>query len=217
MGDDIQQGQQGQQQPGAAQPVTPESTELVTPPPAEAQNTDSAGQTDHMIPKARFDEINKAKKEADKQLTAMQTQLAELQKREEERADAELSEVDRLKKNAEKLGVQLAETAPKLERLQRVEEVLQKHIEARKALLPETMRGIVPAFPDPVDTLAWLDTNAAVLQQPVPPQTNAGAVGDATPKNQRAITPEIAALARDLGIKPEDFVKYGQYDPKKEQ
>lgn len=214
MGEVQQQEQTTTQQSEAA--TTPPVT-ATTPPPAEAQNTDNAGQGEHMIPKARFDEINRAKKDADKQLAAIQAQLAELQKREEERADAELSEVDRLKKNADKLASQLAETAPKLERLERVEAVLQKHIEARKALIPETMRGLVPVFPDPVDTLAWLDTNAAVLQQPTPPQTNAGAVGDATPKNQRAITPEIAALARNLGITPEDFVKYGQYDPKKEQ
>ena len=73
-----------------------------------------------------------------------------------------------------------------------------KRVEA----LPEALRSLVPAYDDPLKTLAWLETNAPILNAPRVPSLDAGMRGGSTAARVSVGERELAAK---LGVTPEQF------------
>lgn len=110
---------------------------------------------------------------------------------------AKLGEWETLAKNAQE---KLAEVEPKSKRAEELTAFITASLKGRIEALPEAYRGMVPAFDDPLKTLAWLDANAKLLTMPAAPNLDAGA-GNASAA-QGKVSPELEALAKKMGVDP---------------
>lgn len=159
--------------------------------PTNGGANDDIEKAPHMIPKTRFDEVNKKAKELQAQLDALQKAQDE-----EERTKAEeqgeyqrlyqetTSEVDRLK------GVYDTASA----RAQELEGIVSGLLDAKLDAIPEQFRGLVPDGLTPEAKLAWL--------------TKAEASGLFAPKEQPRNNP-IGGGTNP----PEDNVDYTKLSP----
>jgi hypothetical protein len=153
MSDQIEATEAIDQQPETA--VT-EST------PAEAQNTD------HMIPKARFDEVNSKYRE----LLEQQQQAEQEAKARREKALADQQKWQELAEEREKA---LGELQPYKERYEAMLERTKAANTSRIEAIPEAMRTIVPDYDDPLKLSEWLDANQEKLVKSPTASLNGGA------------------------------------------
>ena len=93
-------------------PATP-AVATETPPPAEAQKTDTTSQSEHMIPKSRFDEINTKLTAATDRLAELETAKTEAQKEQEKATQQALEDEGEWKKlwEADRDKIEKLETA----------------------------------------------------------------------------------------------------------
>jgi ribonucleoside-triphosphate reductase len=162
-----------------------------SPPPAEAQTTDS-GKDEHMIPKSRFDEVNA-------QYKAVQKQLDDLSKAQTDREEAEaLARGDH-----EKV---IADLKPKAEQADKYAEQIEAMLETELEDVPEDKRDLVPDG-DPLTRLKWLQRAKAkgVFAAPKPPSTDAGAQGDGSQKKAVELTATERDYARAFGWTDEQY------------
>lgn len=166
------------------------TTAQPAPPPAEAQNTDTA--REHMIPKSRFDEVN--------------TALADLRRKEQEREQQARQETERRAKEqgqykelVEAKERELGELKPRVETLQErvksFETVMETQVKARLTALPEEIRAMLPQG-DVLAQFDWLakaEAAAAKLARERSPGTPVGPRGTGA---MPALTPEADAVAR---------------------
>lgn len=160
--------------------------------------------TEHMLPKARFDEINTkyqellAKVEKDKEASA----TAEQERLRKQGEFQQLFEAE--KKRADTLAVDAASAKV-------LREAMDASNQARIAKLPEAMRTLVPTTLPPEQVASYLDANWTLLQGAAAPDTDAGAGGsgggvvvtdadkqqaDAAKAQGYNVTPEAIAAAR---------------------
>jgi chromosome segregation ATPase len=128
------------------------------------------------------------------------------------------AEIKRLKDDAlriegerahEKFQLESAQQAsetlkPRAERADTLDAYIREAVEKRVTALPEAYRTLVPAYADALDTLTWLDANAAVLTSPRAPSLDAGTRGDSTAARISAAEREIAAK---MGVTPEQYAR----------
>lgn len=151
-----------------------------------------AGDADGLIdmikadPTKTAEEIRKLRAEAAKH--RKEAENAEAKRRAEE--------ADRLKKAGEheKLAEQYRQEAeglkPKAERVDALEKRIQTMVDKRVQALPKEMRGLVPKYDDPAQTLDWLEANEAVLRGPRAPEMDGGAKGDPKGSGTKVGSPE---------------------------
>lgn len=185
------------------EPTTTETTPQTDPPPDATDATPPGADTPEWVkqnPDAAYGEIQKLRKEAADNRTRSKDIEARLTAFEKEQANAEkerrAAEEKRLAENQEfqalaeqrKEELTAAQQAitdleTKAARVEQLETFLRQSAETRTQALPERYQSMVPQFDDPLQTLAWLDANAQHFAAPPAPQTDAGAVGDVTPKD----------------------------------
>lgn len=164
--------------------------------PAGAENTE-AQQPSHMIPKARFDEVNNLAKSLKAELEALRTSK---QADEEKR----LAEQQEWKTLAEQRAARLAELEPLAASVKEMQEALNATVKARIDRLPEDVRDLVPDFGDARKTLDWLNANEHKLMRPLAPAMDAGARGDKGAGQLSDLEREVAARLR---LTPEQYAK----------
>jgi len=173
-----------------------------TPPGKRDSSPDAAQNTEHMVPKSRFDEVNERMKKAE-------DALAQLRKQQEEAETARLTEegkfkdlYEQAKQEAESLR-QDAERAGQL--LQAIADGNQRRIDQ----LPDEMKKLVPEYDDPAKTQAWLDANLHILTggKPPAPSLDGGAGGGQRPDKLVTLTPQEEQLARLSGMTLEEYAK----------
>jgi hypothetical protein len=143
------------------------SNDAVTP--DEAENTDNSG--GHMIPKTRFDEVNKARRD-------LEARLSEIEKAQADKEATELAEQNRFKELYEKAQAELETIKGIQTEAERYREALHATNQARIAGIPEDKRALIPDYDDPVRLGAWLDNAAGILgvtAKPHAPATDSGA------------------------------------------
>ncbi len=91
---------------------------------------------------------------------------------------------------------------PRAERADQLEGYVSESVAKRVAALPDALRTLVPAYDDPLKTLAWLETNAPILSAPRVPSLDAGARGESAGARISAGEREMAAK---LGVTPEQY------------
>lgn len=163
--------------------------------PAEAENTDA--QQQHMIPKARFDEVNNLAK-------SLKAELEKLRTSQQQAEEQRLAEQNEWKALAEQRAAKVAELEPVAQQVKEIREALEATVAARIERLPEDVRALVPDFGDPRKTLDWLNANEQRLMRPLAPQMDAGARGDSGGAMPKLTDMEIK-LARMAGLTPEQW------------
>lgn len=159
--------------------------------------------TEHMIPKSRFDEVNNALNELKVQL---QQQQADATLREQER----LKEEGRWKELAETRGTELAQVKPFQERATLLEKRMADANKARIERVPEDLRALIPTKLSTEDLADWLDANWERLTVKPAPNLDGGAGGGSgaaiivTDADRQAAA---AASASGYPTKPEDIAK----------
>jgi ribonucleoside-triphosphate reductase len=178
----------------------PEKTDAIETPATVDQPAAEPKKTDeHMIPKSRFDEVNRERNELRAQLEAAKQAAKE---GEEQR----LIEKESFKELYEKAKVENETLRPKAAMVDDMEKALRKSLDAQLAELPEHVRNTVPAKYTTQDKLDWLAENRSILMKPKAFDIGAGRNGGEAP-DVITLTPEQAKVADRLGIKHEDYAK----------
>lgn len=152
------------------------------------------------LPKWAQDNIRDLRREAaDRRVAAKKAEEA----RAAEEA-ARLAEQGNYKALYEKTSAETAALKAQAEAAQAYRDAIASTVEARVKALPAQYRTLVPAFDDPLKTLAWLDANASVFAAPRAPDMDAGASGDKTTQ----LTAEEARIAQRMGINPAELAKF---------
>ncbi|MCP5016862.1 MAG: hypothetical protein GY938_16580 [Ketobacter sp.] len=146
---------------------------------------------EHMIPKARFDEIND-------RLKALVEEQDKAQK-----ASAKADEERMIEQN--KFKELYEQTLAQVNTLKPVEEKYNTYLESAKTAnatriegLPDEIKAIVPAYDNPLELSAWLDKSLPLIDstKPKTPNLNAGAGGNG--KAAKGVDSEL--LRRRFGI-----------------
>lgn len=148
----------------------------------ETQNTDSAQQNEHMIPKSRFDEVNQKYKE-------LQTTVNKLASDKEEADRKAKEEAGEYKTLYESTNKEYGDFKSQFESLQgrnkELEGVINTLLDTKLQSVPEDYHELIPEHLTPEAKLAWIDKAEAkglfgkVVQEPVGKQTN-GSSGNQT-------------------------------------
>lgn len=163
-------------------------------PTAESQKPDT---NEHMIPKDRFDEVNKKYKDAMKQIEAKEKALRKAQ---EER----LKEQENYKELYEEATSRLSELEPKANQLDSVLETMESLLESEISELPEDLRDIIPDELSVKAKLDWLRKHKAKFLKPSGPDIGAGLRG-AGSGGKIAVTPELRNAADAFGLSDEQL------------
>jgi len=169
--------------------------EQQTNPPAGAQNTEAH---EERIPYSRFKEVNDEKK-------ALEARLAKLERAQSEADQKRLEDEKRYQELADKYKAELDQVRPVAGQVDDYKAALKETAAAQIALLPEDVRDLVPEYPDPRDTLTWLNKNAAKLKRPLAPDMDAGVRGDSA-KPAIKLTPGEEKALRMSHMKREDYI-----------
>jgi ribonucleoside-triphosphate reductase len=164
---------------------------------ATTKNTDS----EHMIPKSRFDEVNERARKAEEA-------LAKIQRESESAEQARLLKQGEYQQLAEKAGARAAELEPFKGRAEEAEAVILQACEALVLQIPEDIRdSIVPDLP-PAKKFAWLSVNVPRLLAKPAPNLNAGE-GNGTGSGTKPIelTAEQRQMAVNMRMTPEQYAK----------
>lgn len=175
--------------------------------PAEAKNTEQ------MIPKWRFDEVNEHYKALKKEIDAIKQSKTEAETK-------ALEEQNRYKELYEKLKAETDPLRSASEQLQRYRESFDNSLKARIERIAEDKRGLVPNFEDPIQTMAWLDQAEGAglfgAAKPQAPNLNA-ASGASTGARDSAASPSagvqsVMDVARGFGyqVNPERIAGYAK-------
>jgi len=135
--------------------------------------------SEHMIPKSRFDEVNNKYRELSDKLAAMET---ERQQQEQQ----SLEEQNRFRELYEQTKAQLEALEQVKETAERFRGSLQATNESRIAQIPEDKHHLVPEFDDPVALSAWLDKAMPDLVTPAKPKAPGLDGGSGTNTNSQA-------------------------------
>ena len=154
---------------------------------------------DHMIPKARFDEVNAKMKGYEKQLKAKDKALKENQ-------DARLKEIEDYKTLYETAVAEMSELRPKADRVDNWKETLESIYEAQKLEIPEELRTLIPEQLAIDQKLSWIATNKALLTKPSGPDLGAGQRGTGGGKTEQTLTAEEKMAAELFGMTDKEYV-----------
>lgn len=176
----------GDHTPGAEPPAKPEPTEPDRSPSAETTPTD---ETEHMIPKSRFDEINNRAKVAEAEVAKLRDEMEQ-----RKTADAKAEE-ERLKKQGEFEQLYTTEQAKaadfetqlkaKSERLAKLEERFTAMLNKRLEAMPDHIKPLIEKM-DALEAMDYLtehadqfaQTETGPRKQTPPPFNGADGVGD---------------------------------------
>jgi ribonucleoside-triphosphate reductase len=167
---------------------------------AEESNAAERDKTEHMIPKSRFDEVNREKNELKNRLTA-------IEKANKEAEEKRLIENQEFQKLAEKLKVELEGLKPKAAIAEESEKTLMGVLEAQIAEIPEQMRGLIPEEMTTIQKLNWLSKNKTLLLKPKAFDIGAGKNGGGAPETVD-LSQEEVQMANKFGMKPDEYAKY---------
>lgn len=165
---------------------------------AEAKKTET--QKEHMIPKSRFDDEIKKRKDAEEKLAIVEKETAS-------RIEKQLEEDGKWKDLYEASGKKIAELQPIADRVEEQEETLKDVLDASVEQIPEDLRGLVPEKLNTKDKLDWISANSALLHKSKPFDIGAGKLGGTNNKGID-LNSEQKDLAKAAGMTEEEYVKY---------
>lgn len=162
--------------------------------------------TERMIPKSRFNEVNEENKTLRERLAALENQSQQADAERQKQQQKEMAEQNRFKELYEQTLQQLESLKSVQDEAKRYRDSFENTLQARIQLIPEEKRALIPEYDDPIKTMAWLDK--ALPELTTPPKPNAprldggsgsaggtgNPVGSLSPAQQQLIE-----MARDMG------------------
>lgn len=178
--------------------------------------SDETKNTEHMIPKSRFDTVNNQLKEVKAQLQQLTDAKAQTDEATRKQRETELAEQNRYKELYEQQSAELATLRSLQGEVKRYRDSFESTLNARLAGIPEDKKHLVPEFDDPIKLSAWLDK--AMPDLVTPPKPNAprldGGSGSADGRNVNlsAGQQSLADIARQMGypVKDENVAQYAK-------
>lgn len=167
---------------------------------AETENTE------HMIPKSRFDDINRKYKELQTQLQQLMDAKSQTDEATRKQREAELAEQNRYKELYEQSQTELATLRSLQGEVKRYRESFESTLQSRLSGIPEDKKHLVPEFDDPIKLSAWLDKALPDLVTPAKPNApkldggSGGAGGSTGGAALNAEQQRIADLAQSMGF-----------------
>lgn len=159
-----------------------------------AENTDAGTQTTSpMIPKSRFDEVNKKMRDYEKQLESLT------------RAQQERDQKEALDRGEHQKIID--ELRPQAESAKKLNATLEKIYQAELLSVPEDMRDLIPELEISarIEFIQKLKTRG-IFAKPTPPITDAGAQGN--PASTVRLTDEEKQYAKMAGMMDEQYAKF---------
>ncbi len=135
-----------------------------------------------------------------KKLQALEAQMSEAEQK-------RLAEQGKWKELAEAREAELNKVKPYQTRAEALEARINANNKTRVERIPEHFRSLIPQL-SPEDLATWLDANEAILTKPQAPDLNQGAGGSGGGNIAPQLTAEELAIAKGMGVSPEDFAKY---------
>jgi len=129
-----------------------------------------------------------------------------IEKENQKRLEAQLTEQGKYKDLAEERAQQLAKAQAKAEKVEAYQEVLSKHLTAQIEEIPEDMRSLIPSSLPVEDQLDWIAVNRAKLVKPLAQKIGAGERGGSQEKSVD-LTDEERAIARKFNMTDEEYAK----------
>lgn len=121
---------------------------------------------------------------------------------------AKLEQEGNFKELAAQRAAEIEALKPSAARAAELDKLIRDLNEARIKQVPETMRSIVPTDYPPEKLQAWLVANEPLLKSVPPPDFDAGKGTSGQGKSTAtALSAEELAMAKLVGVPPEDFAK----------
>lgn len=175
----------------AAPPAAPAAEPHPPAGPADpAAGTPNAGQGEHLIPKARFDEVNG-------ELKRLRKQIEDADRERQAREDAAAREQGRFRELAEKHEARIKQLEPIQATAERYEAALKAHLDTQRRDLPPHITALLDKL-DVAEQLEWIAANREALSA----SAGTGATPPATARAGTLPNPRPAAVA---GPTPDDL------------
>ena len=166
---------------------------------AEFEKSEAEKNKEHMIPKARLDEVLQKNKE-------LNDRLAAIEKAQKDAEEQRLIEANNYKTLYEQAKAEAEGLKPKASIADESEKTLQSVLDSQIAEIPEHFRGMVPENLTTNQKLAWISKNKSLLMKPVAFGIGAGENGGDPPPTT-SLTAEEIATAKKAGMTPEEYLK----------
>ena len=154
-----------------------------------------------MIPKDRFDEVNRKYQELVK---AQQESEAEAKRT----LEAQLAEQNKFQELAEQRRIEVEKLKAQASKLPAYEDAMQKVLDAQLQELPEDLRDLIPEELSVEQQLGWLAKNKAKLLKPAAPdKMGAGQKGGAG-STSIDLSPEEISTAKQYGLTAEEYEQF---------
>lgn len=134
-----------------------------------ASSSDGTENTEHMIPKSRFDDVNNKYKDAIKRLEALEQTQQEQSEAQQKQREKELAEQNRFKELYEQAQGEIEKLKSVQSEVTRYRESFEQTLKTRLDSIPEERKHLVPEFDDPIKLSAWLDKAMSDLITPAKP------------------------------------------------
>jgi phage I-like protein len=172
----------------------------------DAQNMQQTGDADKVdlaqLPQAVQDYIKSLRGEAAEKRKKLEALEAKINEAEQKR----LAEQGQYRELAEKLQGEVGNLSPYKTRVEALEQKIIANNNKRVERIPEHFRSLIPQMP-PEQLSEWLDANEQKLITPPAPNLDAGAGGGGG-KQVAQLTAEQLAIAKGMGITPEEYATY---------
>ena len=168
---------------------------------------------DALSPEAKkiFEETNagllsalKKEREANK---AAADRLATIEKENQTQLEKQLVEQGKYKELAEERARALAELQPKADKLDSAEATLQLVLDGQILQIPEDKRKLIPDYGTVEDRLNYIAANGDLLRKAEAFDIGASSRGGKSDKKSVVLTDDQKAMAKSLGISPDDYAK----------
>ena len=166
---------------------------------ASSAGTEKTVERDDLVPIARFNEKN----EEAKKLKAENEQLIADKKAE---TDKRLVEQEKWKELSDKRGEELVQANAKADRVGEMETALEETLAAEMEQIPEEQHSLIPEELSTLQKLQYIAKNKQKLSKTKPFDIAAGRKGSEGNKDV-VLTPEQKLMAKNLGVKEEDYAK----------
>lgn len=182
--------------------LTPAQAATPQPQAGDGQQTEpEQPDTGQVAPPQTADELRAEVEALRKEAAKWRTQLRATEKAGAEAEAKRLAEQGEYKTLYETARAKAEQADALKERLDAVLTQAQEANARRIAAIPESMRGLVPDYDDPLKLAQWLDANAAVFIKPTAPSLDGRAGGGGVVAT--VTDDEVRDFATRMGIRPE--------------
>ena len=178
--------------------------------PTQDDSSTETENTERMIPKARFNQVNEENKALKARLQAIEDKQAATEQERQAQQQKEMAEQNRYKElyEAEKAKTASLEAVQNEAKLYR--DSLENTLKARIESIPEDKRHLIPDFGDITQKMAYLDKafpDLVATPKPNAPRLDGGSGSSNTRGNALKLSDLEIQMAREAGISLEDYAK----------